>query len=299
MKTAVLAGLDNLAFTSADLLNPAELKLVGFATIIEEAWNIYDEAGNVREDITEMPVMPLEAAVKLESDVIIIAADNPEDEETLKYAIFRTGYMGEVISLYEHYKSFSVHTAALRKLAWRLEELGVEGAAADLGAGYGEVAWQMNALMPERKLYLYDTFTGYDARDVAKEQELGLSGAKAGEYSFSVREQEKAEEMLLGRMPYPQMVVIRKGRFPETAFDLENEKYAIVYMEADLYAPTFTGIQYFFSRLSRGGVIILKGYENGKARSVRQAVEDLEKQYGAFLITPLCDMEGTVVITRP
>lgn len=299
MKTVVIAGVDNYTFSAADLLNPAELKLVGYATPIEEAWNIYNEAGQVIENIEEMPIMPLEAAVKFEPDEIILAAANKTDEERLKYDVFRTGYMGEVVSLFEHYHDFSVTTATIRKMAWRLDELGVEGSVADLGCGHGDVAWQMNALMPDRKLILFDTFTGYDARDVMKEQELQTSDVKQGEYAFTVREQLRIDELLLGRMPYEKNVEIRKGWFPDTALELEDEKYALVYMETDLYAPTFAGIQYFFPRLSRGGVIVLKGYEDGKRRSVRKAVEDLEQQYGAFLITPLCDPDGTVVITCP
>ncbi len=299
MKTVIITSLDNLAFSSADLLNPSSLKLIGFAVPMKEAWNIYDEKGNVSENISEMPIMPLEAAVKLEPDEIIIAADNLDDEEKLKYQIFRTGYMGEVISLYNHFSNFTPVTAAIRKLAWRMDLLGVKGAIADFGCGHGDISWQMNALMPDRKLYLFDTFTGYDARDIAKEETLQLSTAKTGDYSFTERELMRLDQLLLGRMPYPNQVVIQKGWFPESAFALEEETYALVYMEADLYAPTYSGIQYFYSRLSPGGVIILKGYEDGKSLSVRQAINDLEAQYGAFPLVPLCDLQGTVIISRP
>ena len=54
MKTVILAGLDNLVFTAADLLNPKELKLIGYASAIREAWNIYDENGKVKENMDEM-----------------------------------------------------------------------------------------------------------------------------------------------------------------------------------------------------------------------------------------------------
>ena len=299
MKTAILAGPDNLVFFATDLINPAGLKLIGYASPIEQAWNIYDAHGNVREDLEEMPVMPLEAAVGLEPDVVVLAASNREDEEQFKYAIVRTGYRGEVISLCELQQSFSPKTAALRKLAWRLDELGVEGAAADLGAGHGDISWQMNALMPARKLYLFETFTGYDERDVQKEHALGLSDVRVGDHSFTLHELERAEERILERMPYPEQVRIANGWFPETAYDLEDEHYALVHIDTGLYNPTYAGIQYFFSRLSKGGVIVLSGYEDGKTQSVRRAVDDLEKHYGAFLILPLCDLDGTVMIVRP
>lgn len=276
MKTAILAGVDNLAFFSMDLINPVELKLIGIAVPIEQAWNIYDKDGNVKEQIDELPVMPFEAAVSMEPEVILLSAGNEEDNEQLKYTVFRTGYRGEVISLYDHSKNFSARTAAIRKLAWRLEELGVPGAAADLGAGYGDISWQINALMPNRKIYLFESFAGYNEKDI-----------------------QKKKERLLGRMPYPEQAEIRQGKFPQTAFELEDEMYAFVYIDTGLYSPTFSGIQYFFPRLNKGGVIVLSGYENGKNNDVKQAVADLEAQYGAFLITPLCDPEGTVIIMRP
>lgn len=299
MRTVIIAGFDNLIFSAADTLNPRQLKLIGFATTMEEAWNIYDEQGNVKDTFNEMPVMPLDAAVGCEPDLILLAASEEEEDTRLKYMVCGKNYRGEVISLYDRNKDFSAKTAVLRKLSWRLEELGVEGAAADLGAYRGDISWQLNALMPERTLYLFDTFTGYDRRDVAVEQQKALSDARTGQYGMTERELEHLSERLLGRMPYPANVVIKKGWFPKTAEDLEEEKYALVHMDTGLYQPTYAGIQYFYPRMSQGGVIVLSGYEDGKRMGVRQAVFDLEQQYGAFLFTPLGDADGSIVILRP
>lgn len=299
MKTVILAGLDNLVFAMTDVLNPKNMKLVGIASEIKEAWNIYDEDGTLLEEIKELPIMPLETAVTYESDCMVLVAGNKEDEEALKYMVYRTGYQGEVLSLFDISEEFALKTSVLRRVSRRLDELGVEGAIADLGAYRGDISWQMNAMMPERKLYLFDTFTGYDERDVAKEQQLQLSEAQAGTYSLSNNELEHLNERILGRMPYADMVELRPGWFPETAFDLENEKYAMIHIDTGLYAPTYSGIQYFFPRMSKGGVILVSGYTNGKSQSVCQAVRDLEEKYGAFLITPLCDLDGTIMIMRP
>ena len=299
MKTVILAGLDNLVFAMTDVLNPKNMKLVGIASEIKEAWNIYDEDGTLLEEIKELPIMPLETAVTYESDCMVLVADNKEDEEALKYMVYRTGYQGEVRSLFDISEEFALKTSVLRRVSRRLDELGVEGAIADLGAYRGDISWQLNAMMPERKLYLFDTFTGYDERDIAKEQQLQLSEAQAGTYSLSSNELEHLNERILGRMPYADMVEIRSGWFPETAFDLEDEKYAMVHIDTGLYAPTYSGIQYFFPRMSKGGVILVSGYTNGKSQSVCQAVRDLEEKYGAFLIAPLCDIDGTIMIMRP
>lgn len=54
----------------------------------------------------------------------------------------------------------------------------------------------------------------------------------------------------------------------------EDEKYALVHMDTGLYAPTYSGIEYFFPRLSRGGVIFVAHFEDGKQKGVRKAAAD-------------------------
>lgn len=51
--------------------------------------------------------------------------------------------------------------------------------------------------------------------------------------------------------------------------------------------------------MSKGGVILVSGYEDGKRESVRLAIQDLEKKYGAFLMLPIADYEGSIAILRP
>lgn len=72
--------------------------------------------------------------------------------------------------------------AVVRRLARRLNGLGICGSVAELGCYKGDMSWQLNILMPDRKLYLFDTLEGFNARDVAKEQALGCSKASVGQY---------------------------------------------------------------------------------------------------------------------
>ena len=299
MKTVILAGLDNLVFSAVDMINPEDNRIVGIATEIREAWNVYDENGEIKASIDELPIMPLAAAVEFEPDTIITVAASEDDEKALTHLVIRTGYRGEVMSLFSLSKTISLKTAAIRRLSRRLDELGVEGAAADLGAWYGDISWQINAMMPDRKLYLFDTFSGYDRRDTDIEKEKGLSKAQSGDYAPTEYGKEHFRDRLMSRLPHPEKVDIREGWFPETAYDLEDEKYAFVHIDTGLYQPTYSGIQYFFPRMNRGGVILVSGYTDGKTQSVYRAVRDLEEKYGAFLIIPLSDEEGSIVIVKP
>lgn len=293
MKTVLIIGMDNLMYTAADLINPKEMKLIGFADTRSEFWNVLDKNGNIKEEIEGMPIMPIDLAPGLNPDIVIIAALDENKNNALKYMIFRTGFTGDVLLLKDLSEKLSIKVSALRRLSYRLDFLGVDGAVADLGCHCGNTSWQLNALMSDRKLYLFDTFEGFIERDVVKEQELKCSEAKVGQFSY------KNAEELLERMPNADNVIIKKGWFPETAFDMEEEHFALVHIDVCLYNPTYAGLEYFFPRMSKGGVIILCGYENDEYAGVRRAVEDLEQKYGAFLMLPLGDLTGTVMIVCP
>ena len=294
MKSVIIIGDSNLMYSAADLINPKEMKLIGFGDTRSTSWNVLDEEGNIKDTIEGMPIMPIDLVPSLEPDVVAVAAIDEQHNTALKYMIYRAGFMGDVIFFHDLANQLSVRVSALRRLAYRLNYLGVDGAVADLGCYKGDTSWQLNALMPDRKLYLFDTFDGFDPRDVAKEEELQCSKATAFQYHYKYD-----EEKLLGRLPHPEQAVIKKGWFPETALDMEDEKFALVHMDACLYNPTLAGLEFFFPRMSQGGVIILCGYENDDFAGVRKAVEDLEEKFGAFLMLPLGDLTGTVMIVHP
>ena len=173
--------------------------------------------------------MPIDLAVSLQPDILVIAAGDPEKSRALQYMAIRAGFENDIRFMETMRSEFSVSCAVLRRLTRRLGTLGIPGSVAELGCGRGDVSWQLNILMPDRKLYLFDTLEGFDARDIAKEQSLGCSKAEVGEFG------KVKEEQLLERMPVPEQVVLKKGWFPETAFDLEEEKFALVLMDACLY----------------------------------------------------------------
>ena len=100
-------------------------------------------------------------------------------------------------------------------------------------------------------------------------------------------------------MPFPDLVTLKKGWFPETALELEEERFALVCLDACLYQPTYAGLEFFFPRMSQGGILLVKGYESTRYGGIHRAVEDLETRYGAFLILPLGDLEGSVMIVHP
>lgn len=295
MKTVIILETEHLAIPVSDLLNPKEMKLIGIGNTYPDTWNVFKDpaTGELKDDIEGLPVMPIDLAVSLQPDIIVIAATDPEKSHALQYMAIRAGFENDIRFVETMQSEFSVGCAVLRRLARRLDALGIPGSVAELGCHKGDISWQLNVLMPDRKLYLFDTLEGFDARDITKEQALGCSEAAAGQFG-NVK-----EEALMARLPFPDQVVLKKGWFPETAFDLEGEKFALAYLDACLYQPTFTALEFFFPRMSQGGVIFLSGYESTVYGGVHKAVEDMEAKYGAFLILPLGDLKGSVMIVHP
>ncbi len=293
IKKVIVAGTNNTIYSLSELLDPGEMKLVGLSDTREELWNIFDEVGEVKANMTEMPIMPLEMIPAFEPDIVMISDTDDHIVNDIRYVIIRSGYENDIIFLKDLKEQFSISGASLRRLAHRINSLGMDGSIAELGAGKGDVSWQLNVLFPERKLFLFDTFEGFDKRDIDKEQVLELSKAEAGQQKHD------DEDALLARLPDKDNVVIKKGRFPETALDLENEKFAFVYMDAKLYSPTKSGLEFFFPRMSQGGIIMLSGYNDEEYGGVSRAVSDMEEKFGAFLIVPIGDLDGTLVIVHP
>ena len=176
-----------------------------------------------------------------------------------------------------------VRLATLELLCRRLE--GVSGAAAELGVYRGFFARCINRLLPERRLYLFDSFRGFEA------------GAGAGE-AFQAAHRNTAVEKVLAIMPHPESVIVKPGFFPESLGGLE-ERFCLVSLDVDFYQATLEGLRYFWPRLEPGGYLMLHDWGSPRLPGVRRALEDFEGELGRRLpAVPLCDVGGSLIIMK-
>ena len=177
-----------------------------------------------------------------------------------------------------------VRVRTLEALCRRLSS--VPGAAAELGVYRGGFARCLNALLPERTLYLFDTFSGFDEAEAA--------GAAAG---FVAAHRNASAERVLSLLPHPEKAVLRPGIFPATAEGLEGERFCLVSLDADLEESTLAGLRFFIPRLSKGGYLLLHDWDTPRLEGVRRALARYEAEVGRALpAVPLCDLNGTLVI---
>ncbi len=162
----------------------------------------------------------------------------------------------------------------------------VPGHAAELGVYRGGFARWINLLLPERRLYLFDTFSGFDEAESA-----GCGAGLVGAHRMT------GTERVLSVLPYPERAVIRQGLFPATASGLEGERFALVSLDVDLEESTLAGLRWFLPRMEAGGFLLLHDYNNPMLPGVRRALERYEKELGRLRAVPLCDVNGTLVIS--
>ena len=293
METVIILGAGQFGRGAARLLNREGLSLLAFGDN-NPALHLLSAAGRQEKGFPpQVPILPVEEALSMKPDYVLISVTDEARSHQLKEQAVSLGYEGKFLLLGELYRHFDIRSATLMRMAERIRQQKISGHIAELGVYRGDTAWKLNALFPERRIYLCDTFEGFDGRDIKEEEDLRCSFAREGDFS------DTSSRQVAERLPYPDRAVIRKGYFPETAAGLEEERYALVSLDADLYAPILAGLEYFYPRLSPGGMILLHDYNNERFRGARQAADEYEKRRGPLPLVPLCDLHGSAVILRP
>ena len=77
---------------------------------------------------------------------------------------------------------------------------------------------------------------------------------------------------------------------------MESEQYALVNIDADLYNPIKAGLEYFYSRLSPGGVLIVHDY-NPDWEGAMKAVDEFTAGIPETPV-PLPDMNTSIMIVK-
>ena len=207
----------------------------------------------------------------------------------------RNVFMGSSLDYLQRRRSIDknyfdyIRLSALELVSNEINAKGLTGNVAELGVYKGKFARYINMYFPGRLLYLFDTFEGFDNRDVAKEKQENFS---SGEQDFS----DTSVAAVLKLMPFPAQCQPVKGFFPESATGIDDT-FVFVSLDADLYEPIYNGLQFFYPRLVKGGYIFIHDFNNDLYKGSRKAVEQFcSEQHIGFV--PLPDSGGSAIITR-
>ena len=261
-----------------------------------------------------LPVVSLGQALEEEPDEILIAVLNREACQQIHEDLRQAGFSGTVTEITVFRDHQDVRLSMLRLLKSQIERRGVAGAVAELGVYRGAFAAEINRLFPDRPLYLFDTFSGFDVNDIAAEDERTAGDPHAGGRNFS----DTGVDLVRSFLPHPEMAVFVAGHFPESidgytestgkeglergmedgaGKDPARASYALVSLDPDLYRPAAEGLHFFWDRLSPGGVILIHDYTSLQYPGICRAVDEFCGAKGLTVI-PLPDLHGTAVLLK-
>lgn len=162
----------------------------------------------------------------------------------------------------------------------------IKGSVAEAGVFRGEFAQHINKFFPDRKLFLYDTFDGFDKKDINNDEKFVENQFK----HFA----NTSIDIVMNKMTYPQNCVIKKGYFPNTAKE-DDEIFCFVSLDMDLYEPIKNGLEYFYPKMSMGGIILIDDYFSDTFLGSRKAVDEFCKKYN-LCVAPIGYELGVIII---
>ena len=136
-----------------------------------------------------------------------------------------------------------------------------------------------------RRLFLFDTFSGFNSADQAD--------TDCPSRAFADTSLEKVNDFV-----GTDCVEYVVGRFPNSLTTVKiSNHFAIVHLDCDLYQPTADGLTYFYPRLSSGGLLILHDYSSGHWSGCARAIDAFlkDKPERPVLIP---DKSGTAVLVK-
>jgi O-methyltransferase len=141
----------------------------------------------------------------------------------------------------------------------------VPGEVAECGAYRGGSSYLIAKVLDGRKrLYMFDTFAGIPAGVPGKDNRY-INGGEFADTSL--------EDVQRFMAPFKN-VEIRKGFVPDTFAGLEANYFSFVHIDLDIYRPILESLEFFYPRMSSGGVILLDDYGSEECQGAYMAVEE-------------------------
>ena len=166
---------------------------------------------------------------------------------------------------------------------------GVAGDFAELGVWRGNTAAVLAhyAALAGRQTLLFDTFEGFDQKDIN-----GIDGQK--KVAFQNTSMELTASIIAERTG----VKFVKGYFPDTvADDFRAQRFAVVSLDCDLYAPMKNGLEFFYPRMEQGAILLLHDYSGGSWEGAKRAIDEFCAATGEHLIL-IPDKSGSAFIRK-
>ena len=167
----------------------------------------------------------------------------------------------------------------------------IKGEIAELGVYKGQTARLIHHYLPERILNLFDTFEGFVKNDISKENDQIRNSESVNHFKNT-----SIDSVLSFIDSKNSNVSVFQGYFPDSVDKkLFQTTFAFVHLDADLYEPTRNGLEFFYPRVSSGGIILIHDYNAWPG--CRKAVDEFFCSKKEFPI-PMPDKSGSAIVIK-
>jgi len=149
-------------------------------------------------------------------------------------------------------KSDPVRYGSLLLAIEQIKKENIPGHIAECGVWKGALSKFIHSMVPDKTYFLFDTFEGFDSRDLGKEKDDRFNNTNVDavlEYIGGDKEK----------------LIVKKGFFPETTKGMKEESFSLVVLDFDKYEPTLSGLEYFYPLLEKGGFIFVHDYSSSES----------------------------------
>lgn len=247
-----------------------------------------DRGEGMAESYLGVPILNGELSVysDLLYDLVLISLNNLSECRKIKTILEESGFDSEKIKFAcfdsEYIELFAdQRTEFIKDYASWCKQKQIKGNVAECGVFVGDSAKYINRYFNNRKLYLFDTFEGFEEKDLNYEIDVIKEGFNSCFFNKELFK-ETSLDIVMTKMTYLQNIVVRKGYFPETAKGIEDT-FCFVNLDMDLYVPMLAGLRFFWKRMEKGGCILLHDYFHQGLMGVEKAVADFEEELGYTL----------------
>lgn len=145
--------------------------------------------------------------------------------------------------------------------------LDIKGDVAEMGVYKGSTSYLiLDALhhsRAEKKLFLFDTFTGTPPGGSADNLK------RKGMYSDT-----SLKQVMKTLGPFTERIVYKPGLIPATFRGLESAAFSFVHIHLNLYASTRDAMEFSYSKVSPGGIILIEDYGLRMCAGVKSAIDE-------------------------
>lgn len=137
-----------------------------------------------------------------------------------------------------------------------------DGEMAEVGVYKGGTAKLISKVCAGKELHLFDTFSGMPTVDA------NVDDHREGDFA------DTSEEGVREFLGDCKNVHFHAGFFPDTAEPVKDCRFSLVYVDVDIYSSVKACLEFFYHRLTPGGVMVFDDYMSPSCAGVKKALDD-------------------------